>query len=82
MSKSRKDSASNRKASMDEIEIGIKQHIDQVAEEFDGYFPIKNDSIDMKMKLVRVHTEYLSNLGSGKYFACVDLALDFDSLKA
>lgn len=69
-----KDSTSIRKASMDEIEIGIKQHIDQVAEEFDGYFPIKNDSIDMKMKLVRVHTEYLSNLGSGKYFACVDLA--------
>lgn len=69
-----KDTTTVRKASMDEIEIGIKNHIDQVADEFDGYFPIKNDSIDMKMKLVRVHTEYLSNLGPGKYFACVDLA--------
>ena len=26
------------------------------------------------MKLVRVHTEYLSNLGPKRHFACVDLA--------
>ena len=63
-----------KKASIEEIEIGIKAYIDQVALASGGYFPIKNDSLDMNMRLVRVHTEYLSNLGPGKYFACVDLA--------
>ena len=29
---------------------------------------------ELRLKLVRVHTEYLSNLGPGRYFACVDLA--------
>jgi hypothetical protein len=28
----------------------------------------------MKLKLVRVHTEYLANLGPRRHFACVDLA--------
>lgn len=28
----------------------------------------------MRLKLVRVHTEYLANLGPGRHFACVDLA--------
>jgi hypothetical protein len=62
------------KVSIAEIEKGIKDHIDAVTKENDGFFPIKNDSFDLNMRLVRVHTEYLSNLGPGKYFACVDLA--------
>ena len=30
-------------------------------------------SKELRLKLVRVHTEYLSKLGPGRYFACVDL---------
>lgn len=62
------------KASITEIEQGIKDYIDAVTLETGGFFPIKNDSLDLNMRLVRVHTEYLSNLGPGEYFACVDLA--------
>jgi transglutaminase-like putative cysteine protease len=31
---------------------------------------------ELGLKLVKVHTEYLANLGPGEYFACVDLATD------
>ena len=64
------------KASMAEIEEGIKQHIEEIKEKNNGYFPLKDDTLDLKLRLVRVHTEYLSNLGSGSYFACVDLAAE------
>jgi transglutaminase-like putative cysteine protease len=71
-----KTEESIEKASMAEIEEGIKQHIKATTELNDGYFPLKDDSLDLNMRLVRVHTEYLSNLGSGSYFACVDLAAE------
>ena len=29
---------------------------------------------NLRLQLVRVHTEYLSNLGPRRHFACVDLA--------
>lgn len=56
-----------------EIEQGIKTFIDQKTEENNGFFPVKDENHDLKMKLVRVHTEYLSNLGPESHFACVDL---------
>lgn len=62
------------KASMDEIEMGIKKHIQEKSDQDGGLFKIKDDSLDLELELVRVHTEYLSNLGPGSYFACVDLA--------
>lgn len=64
------------RASMDEIETGIKSYIDREQKRNDGYFIFENDTAKYKMRLVRVHTEYLSNLGPGKYFACVDLAVE------
>lgn len=61
------------KVEITEIEAGIKAFIAKTTSENDGYFPVKDENNDLKMKLVRVHTEYLSNLGPGRHFACVDL---------
>ncbi|WP_232625177.1 transglutaminase-like domain-containing protein [Pareuzebyella sediminis] len=57
-----------------DIEAGIKANIDQKVEEGDGYFHMKADGKELKLQLVRVHTEYLANLGPRRHFACVDLA--------
>ena len=39
-----------------------------------GYFNLPFRDKQLRLKLVRVHTEYLSKLGPDRYFACVDLA--------
>ena len=57
-----------------DIQAGIEAHIAKETEQGGGYFPLTYDGKDMKLKLVRVHTEYLANLGPGRHFACVDLA--------
>lgn len=57
-----------------DIEEGIKNHIARKVEEGEGYFHMNTDEHDLKLQLVRVHTEYLSNLGPRRHFACVDLA--------
>lgn len=56
-----------------EIEAEIKNYISHTTQENAGFFPVKDENHDLKMKLVRVHTEYLSNLGPKSHFACVDL---------
>ena len=63
-----------KKVSIGEIEQGIKNFIQNKPEEDDGFFQVTDRGHDFKMKLVRVHTEYLSNLGPKSHFACVDLA--------
>ncbi|MDT7830546.1 transglutaminase-like domain-containing protein [Pricia sp. S334] len=57
-----------------DIEAGIKADIAEKVEEGDGYFQLKTEEKDLRLQLVRVHTEYLSNLGPRRHFACVDLA--------
>lgn len=57
-----------------DIEEGIKANIAQKVEEGGGYFYLQTDEEELRLQLVRVHTEYLSNLGPRKHFACVDLA--------
>lgn len=61
------------KVEIEEIETGIKTFIAKKTDENNGVFPVKDENNDLKMKLVRVHTEYLSNLGPDRHFACVDL---------
>ncbi len=61
------------KISITQIEEGIKAYIADQTEKNGGIFPVKDENHDLKMKLVRVHTEYLSNLGPNSHFACVDL---------
>lgn len=58
----------------EDIEEGIKANIAQKVEEGGGYFNMTSEGKELRLKLVRVHTEYLSNLGPRRHFACVDLA--------
>ncbi|MBT8314168.1 MAG: transglutaminase domain-containing protein, partial [Maribacter sp.] len=57
-----------------DIEAGIKANIDKKVVEGDGYFNMTSEGKELRLQLVRVHTEYLSNLGPRRHFACVDLA--------
>ena len=61
------------KVEIAEIETGIKDFIAVKTAENGGFFQVKDENHELKMKLVRVHTEYLSNLGPKSHFACVDL---------
>lgn len=57
-----------------DIEDGIKANIAKKVDEGGGYFNMDTDGKELRLQLVRVHTEYLSNLGPRRHFACVDLA--------
>ncbi|WP_291777490.1 transglutaminase-like domain-containing protein [Cecembia sp.] len=63
-----------KKVSIEEIEEGIKAYIEDEKLKNKGYFLINDEGEELRLKLVRVHTEYLSNLGHNSHFACVDLA--------
>jgi transglutaminase-like putative cysteine protease len=62
------------KVKIAEIEAGIKSYIKSHTQPLDGFFHVQDKERTLRMKLVRVHTEYLSNLGPKRHFACVDLA--------
>jgi hypothetical protein len=57
-----------------DIQAGIEKHIEEQVRLGGGYFKLPYHDKELRLKLVRVHTEYLSKLGPGRYFACVDLA--------
>jgi transglutaminase-like putative cysteine protease len=65
-----------KKVTIEEVEQGIRSNIVARTEAGGGYFNFQKDSVDLHLKLVRVHTEYLSVLGPDQYFACVDLATE------
>ncbi len=56
------------------IQKGIEKWIEKETEKGNGYFNLKFEKKILKLKLVRVHTEYLAKLDAKSYFACVDLA--------
>ena len=64
----------SNKVTIDDVEAGIRENIEVKTREGGGYFNFQNDTLDLSLKLVRVHTEYLSVLGPNEFFACVDLA--------
>lgn len=64
------------KVTVKDVEKGIRDNIEEITRNGDGYFNYKKDSFDLSLKLVRVHTEYLSVLGKNRFFACVDLATE------
>ena len=65
-----------KKVSIQDIERGIRANIEARTKEGGGYFNFQKDTVALNLKLVRVHTEYLSVLGPDKFFACVDLATE------
>ncbi len=56
-----------------DIQAGIENHIAEQVHSGGGYFKLDHGETELRLKLVRVHTEYLSNLGPRSHFACVDL---------
>ncbi|MHC4218756.1 MAG: transglutaminase-like domain-containing protein [Planctomycetota bacterium] len=57
-----------------DIQAGIEAYVEEQTRLGDGYFSFQFDGRELRLKLVRVHTEYLANLGPRRHFACVDLA--------
>ena len=57
-----------------DIQDGIEKHIEDRTRLGKGYFDLAFGEEKLRLKLVRVHTEYLANLGPRRHFACVDLA--------
>lgn len=57
-----------------EIKDGIEKHIAEQVELGNGYFTIPFEGKELKLKLVRVHIEYLASLAPQRHFACVDMA--------
>jgi len=56
-----------------DIQAGIEKHIDNQTRRGNGFFPLVVDETRLRLKLVRIHTEYLATLGPQEHFACVDL---------
>jgi transglutaminase-like putative cysteine protease len=59
-----------------DIQNGIEKHIEHQTSLGHGYFRLPFGKEQLQLKLVRVHTEFLANLGPRQHFACVDLASD------
>ena len=57
-----------------DIQAGIEKHIEEQVRQGKGYFTLAYGDKELRLKLVRVHTEYLAKLGPRRHFACVDLA--------
>jgi len=57
-----------------DIQAGIEAYIAEQTRLGDGYFTLTFDDRELRLKLVRVHMEYLATLGPRRHFACVDLA--------
>jgi hypothetical protein len=69
-----KTGGAEKQVSTADISAGIKKNIDaQSKKTSDSKFHVKYEGQDLALDLVRVHDDRLSDLGSGKYFACVDM---------
>lgn len=55
------------------IQAGIEKYIEEETARGGGYFKLTSGGKEYSFKLVRVHTEYLANLGPRRHFACVDM---------
>jgi len=57
-----------------DVQAGIEKHIEEQTRLGGGFFSVPFDGRRLRLKLVRVHVEYLATLGPRRHFACVDLA--------
>jgi transglutaminase-like putative cysteine protease len=65
--------ASGPRITIDDIAAGIEKYISEQSKASGGYFKLQHDKKELSLQLVRVHLEYLADLGGGVSFACVDL---------
>ncbi len=71
---SSESSTQTREVSKADISVGIKRHIvSEIKRSSDRRFHVKYRGKDLALDLIKVHDDRLSNLGGGKYFACVDM---------
>ncbi len=69
-----KKGGAEKQVSKSDISAGIKTNIDaKTKKSSDGKFHVKYQGQDLALDLIRVHDDRLSDLGGGKYFACVDM---------
>jgi hypothetical protein len=69
-----KKGGEEKQVSTADISAGIKKSIDAKSKKSsDGKFHVKYQGQDLALDLIRVHDDRLSDLGGGKYFACVDM---------
>jgi len=59
-----------------DIKAGIEKHIAEQVAQGGGFFRVPFEGRELKLKLVRVHMEYLATLAPESHFACVDMASD------
>jgi hypothetical protein len=72
--RTQQNSMQTRQVSKADISAGIKRHIaNERKKTADKKFHINYRGKDLALDLIKVHDDRLSNLGSGKYFACVDM---------
>ncbi|MFO7654213.1 MAG: transglutaminase-like domain-containing protein [Candidatus Krumholzibacteriia bacterium] len=57
----------------EDIQAGIETYIEEQVRRGGGHFALDHGDVTLQLNLVRVHTEYLANLGPNSHFACVDL---------
>ena len=63
-----------QQVSKTDISAGIKKHVaTAIKKSGDRKFHFKYQGKDLALNLVKVHDDRLSNVGGGKYFACVDM---------
>jgi hypothetical protein len=69
-----KAGGAKKQVSTADISAGIKTNIETESKKSsDGKFHVKHEGQDLALDLIRVHDDRLSDLGGGKYFACVDM---------
>src|SRR5205823_14233705 len=69
-----KKGGTEKQVSTADISAGIKQNIEaETKKGSDRKFHVKHEGQDVDRDLIRVHYDRLSDLGGGKYFACVDM---------
>ena len=70
----KKGKGTEKRVSTADISAGIKTNIEaETKKSSDGKFHVKHEGQDLALDLIRVHDDRLSDLGGGKYFACVDM---------
>ena len=69
-----KKGGAEKRVSTADISAGIKTNIEtETKKSSDSKFHVKHEGQDLALDLIRVHDDRLSDLGGGKYFACVDM---------
>lgn len=58
---------------IEHIAAAIEKHITRNSKADGGYFRLDYGDKELKLKLVKIHMEYLAYLGNNVQFACVDL---------